>query len=127
MKPTNNTSESTEAFTTWFRVLITRTWREKYSEAFPEDVTWPTDLQPWTAPPDSKLYNLNPLTCTADDIRAAYRENPRELSAASETDRFGVCPECGKNDGFLNIGRNHGSCATQNKVVSVAIYSAVVE
>lgn len=22
-------------------------------------------------------------------------------------DHFGVCPECGRTDGFLNVGRNH--------------------
>lgn len=29
---------------------------------------------------------------------------------------FGVCPECGKSDGFLNVGRNHFFVCHEHKV-----------
>lgn len=34
----------------------------------------------------------------------------------SEDNTFGRCPECGGNDGFLNIGRNHVFMCNKHKL-----------
>ncbi len=40
---------------------------------------------------------------------ATRHENPEhpEIEQRNSADHFGGCPECGRNDGFVNIGRQH--------------------
>jgi hypothetical protein len=40
----------------------------------------------------------------------------QHLGGASDSDYFGVCPKCGKNDGYINIGRGHWFFCTEHKI-----------
>lgn len=59
------------------------------------------------------------ITSASPSSRPAFGDDPPtpllELVDTIPDDYFGVCPECGKTDGFINVGRGHWFYCREHK------------